>query len=216
MRLSLSIFIGIGGGRAASWVVYEVRALHGTSPHPARLRGSPAGLFRPPAPPFCMWLRCFASGRARGPFQPGGGLPRRSRGSPGDLGTVECGNAVHVREPSGISVRILCDCSFGAHRRTAREGHTKRPCGRVDMWGSEPHAMTETNTLRVSSAGVSTKKLDTPSFSQIGQNQAPATHRSSSSYHLRSSPQLLVQLRRRIAAIKAGNPRLLRKQTQHH
>ena len=29
--------------------------------------------------------------------------------------------------------------SPGAHRRTAREGRTRRPCGRVDVWGSEPH-----------------------------------------------------------------------------
>ena len=36
-----------------------------------------------------------------------------------------------------------------AHRPTAREGRTRRPCGRVDMWGSEPHArMTET-TLKL-------------------------------------------------------------------
>ena len=86
-------------------VKFGRRAAPCGSLRPERFRGSPAGLFRPSAPPFCMWLRCFASRRARGPFQPGVGLPRRSRGSPGDLGTVKWGNAVHVHEPSGISVR---------------------------------------------------------------------------------------------------------------
>ena len=87
--------------------------------------------------PICLTLSfgasSFGSGRARGTLQLGVGLPRRSRGSPGDLGTVEWGNAVHVHEPSGISVRNLGEGSVGAHDRTAREGHTKRPCGRFHV-----------------------------------------------------------------------------------
>ena len=106
---------------------------------PSTLPGLASRTLSPTCPTLCMWLRCFASGHARGPFQPGVGLPRRSRGSPGDLGTVEWGNAVHVHEPSGISVRILVEGSPGAHRRTRREGRTYRTCGRVDTWGSEPH-----------------------------------------------------------------------------
>ena len=35
---------------------------------------------------------------------------------------------------------FLGEGSPGAHRRTRREGRTHRPCVRVDMWGSEPHA----------------------------------------------------------------------------
>ena len=76
---------------------------------------------------------------APGPFQPGVGLPRRSRGSPGDLGTVEWGNAVHVHEPSGISVRILFEGSLRLIVVRDGEGRTDRPCRRVDAWGSEPH-----------------------------------------------------------------------------
>ena len=104
--------------------------------------------------------------------------------------------------------------SPGAHRRTAREGHTKRPCGRVDVWGSEPPArMTETTPMCVAANSLTGRRLK---LLQIRQNQVPATHCTSYSYHLRSFPQLLVQLRRRIAAIKARNPRHPKKQTQHH
>ena len=40
-----------------------------------------------------------------------------------------------VAFPLGFWARAPC----GAHRRTAREGRTRRRCGRVDVWGSEPH-----------------------------------------------------------------------------
>ena len=51
--------------RAASWVVYEFRALHGTSPHPASLRVASRAL-RPSAPPFRLVRpRSVPDGRAR-------------------------------------------------------------------------------------------------------------------------------------------------------
>ena len=121
--------------RAASWVVYEVRALHGTSPHPARLRGSPAGLFAHLPHPLYV-LRCFASGRtARS-------LPTRVelQGSIGRLplgvGTLAEENFVHGHEPSGISVRILGEGSPEPHGPTRRKGRTKRPCGRFHVSGA--------------------------------------------------------------------------------
>ena len=68
--------------RAASWVVYEVRALHGTSPHPARLRGSPAGLFCPSAPPFvCSFVSSLPDARAV-PSNPESGCRVASGGCP--------------------------------------------------------------------------------------------------------------------------------------
>ena len=82
----------------------------------------------------------------------------------------------------------------------------------------ERATMTETQPTRFQfrAAGVS----GTTAGIIIGQNQLtaqePATDCTSSSYHLRSFPKLLVQLRRRIAAIKGANPRHPQKQLQHH
>jgi hypothetical protein len=153
---------------------------------------------------------------APGPFQPGVGLPRRSRGSPGDLGTVEWGNAVHVHEPSGISVRIWAVVLQLCFSRTGREGRTDRTCGRVYLWGASRTRVGKSHDSKLETTWWRHLETAVPKLVQIRQNQVPATHCTSSSYLLRSSPQLLVQLRRRIAAIKARNPRLLRKQTQHH
>ena len=136
MRLSLSIFIGIGGGRAASWVVYEVRALHGTSPHPARLRGSPAGPFAHLPHPFvCGFVASLPDARAV-PSNPEPGCRADHGAAPAILGLSNEEIPSHVHEPSGISVRILVEGSPGAHRRTGREGHPKRPCGRFHVSGA--------------------------------------------------------------------------------
>ena len=164
--------------------------------------------------PFVCGFVASLPDAARGPFQSGVGLPRDHGAAPAILGLSNGEMPSIGHEPSGISVRILVEGSPGAHRRTAREGHAKRPCGRVDVWGSEPHArMTETTPDLVPRwHSFST----TPILLQIGQNQVPATHRTSSSYHPRAPPQPYVQYPGTSAAIKARNPRLLRKQTQHH
>ena len=117
--------------RARSEVRAQGRAVRLAAP--STLPGLASRTLSPIYPTHSFGASSFGSGRPRGTLQPGVGLPRRSRGSPGDLGTVEWGNAVHVHEPSGISVRNLGEGSVGAHDRTAREGHTKRPCGRFHV-----------------------------------------------------------------------------------
>ena len=147
--------------------------------------------------------------------------PTRSRaaaqitGQPRRSWTVEWGNAVHVHEPSGISVRILVEGSLWGSSSYETGGPYGPALRTIPRLRSEPHArMTESTPD--SKPHQQTKRQQTIFWSQIGQNQAPATHCTSSSYHLRSSPQLLVQLRRRIAAIKGANPRHPQKQLQHH
>ena len=105
---------------------------------PSRLPGLAKRNLRPRALRFGWRFLHSVPDAARGTLQPGVEL----QGSIGRLplggGTLTEENFVHVHEPSGISVRILMEGSPGAHRRTAREGRKKRPCGRLDVCRSEP------------------------------------------------------------------------------
>ena len=180
---------------------------------PSTLPGLASRTLSPTCPTLCMWLRCFASGHARGPFQPGVGLPRRSRGSPGDLETVEWGNAVHFHEPSGISVRILVEGSQSPMALRDGRGVQSAPadestCGRA--------ARANYGKTHVTWCCRGAPRRDAIKLVQIGQNQAAATHRNRYFYDLRSSPQLHVQFPGTSAAIKARNPRHPQKQLQHH
>ena len=97
-----------------------------------------------PHPLYVASLLRFRTPRAV-PSNPESGCQAVHGAAPAILGLSNGEMPSIGHEPSGISVRILVEGSPGAHRRTAREGRTRRPCGRVDVWGSEPHArMTET------------------------------------------------------------------------
>ena len=168
----------------------------------------------PTCPTLLFGASSFGSGWPRGTLQLGAGLPRSIGRLPLGVGTLTEENFVHVREPSGISVRILVEGSPGAHRRTAREGRTRRPCGRVDVW--ERAARANYGKTHVTWCCRGAPGRDAIKLVQIGQNQAAATHRNRYFYDLRSSPQLHVQFPGTSAAIKARNPRHPQKQLQHH
>ena len=168
-----------------------------------------------PTCPTPLYVASLLRFRTRARYSPGVGLPRRSRGSPGDLGTVEWGNAVRVHEPSGISVRILGEGSLslivvrdGSAVRTAPADESTRGGASRTRKRQKPRSssMPRKSTVRDLLISVLTART------KPGARNAP--------HQLRLPSQLPIAAPRaissRVRSDKGAQSNLLRKQTQHH
>ena len=113
-------------------------------------------------------------------------LPTRSRaaaqitGQPRRSWTVEWGNAVHVHEPSGISVRILVEGSLWGSSSYETGGAYGPALRTIPRLRSEPHArMTESQHAHLCLRGRPHRRRLIIVCVEIGQNQLPKPHRTS-------------------------------------
>ena len=219
-----AIFIGIRGGRVRrAGCLGSAEPVHGTSPHPSTLAGSASAILSPTCPTLAVCgFALRASGRACGPFQPGDQSCRAAHGraAPSVSGpSPEKTFAVHVHEPSGISKLGFEGRAPLAHRRTGTEGRTAAPADEVYVWrrrAARARAMTETTCHQTCVVPRRHSfRLRRPSYCRLGQNQAARNAPYQLQLPSQGPPQPYVQFPAS-AAIKARNPRLLRKQTQHH